>query len=78
MSRACAPDVARLARRVRARRLALGLSRHYLATEADVAYSSVVSVERGLHAPSLRVLAAICRVLDLSLDELLADEAVAS
>jgi transcriptional regulator with XRE-family HTH domain len=67
-----------IGRRLRERRHQLGLTLADVADPNRLSQSTVSAIERGLNEPSVRVLAAICRALDLSLDELLDDEPVAS
>jgi transcriptional regulator with XRE-family HTH domain len=61
---------------IRAQRLAAGLSLRDLADRTDVSNAYLSQVERGLHEPSLSVLDAVARALDLSLDALLAGAGV--
>jgi transcriptional regulator with XRE-family HTH domain len=70
------PHVERIGRRLRARRHALGLTLADVAAPEGLSLSTVSGIERGMHEPSARVLAAICRRLDLSLDELYDAEVV--
>jgi transcriptional regulator with XRE-family HTH domain len=61
---------------IRAQRQAAGLSLRDLADRADVSNAYLSQVERGLHEPSLSVLHAVSRALDLSLDAMLTSAGV--
>ena len=68
------PDYqARLANRVRALRLERGLSQEDLAFEAGIDRTYQSQIERAIGNPSLRVLCAIAKALDVDLLELLCD-----
>src|SRR4051812_50032066 len=56
---------------IRAQRLTAGLSLRDLAERAKVSNAYLSQVERGLHEPSISVLGAIARALDVSLEALL-------
>jgi transcriptional regulator with XRE-family HTH domain len=57
---------------IRAERVAAGLSQRDLAERTDVSNAYLSQIERGLHEPSISVLTAIARALDVSLAALLA------
>ncbi|MEA2289598.1 MAG: hypothetical protein QOD55_1595 [Solirubrobacteraceae bacterium] len=57
---------------IRAQRMAAGLSLRDLAERTTVSNAYLSQIERGLHEPSLSVLSAIARALELPLDGLLA------
>ena len=57
---------------IRAERLTAGLSLRELAERTRVSNAYLSQIERGLHEPSLSVLSAIARALDVSLEALLA------
>ena len=57
---------------IRAQRLATGLSLRDLADRTKVSNAYLSQIERGLHEPSLSVLAAIAAALDVPLGDLLA------
>jgi len=63
-----------LGQTVRALREAKGLSRERLAARVDVSSSTIRRLEEG-HAPKIATLRSIARVLDVSLAELLAEDA---
>jgi transcriptional regulator with XRE-family HTH domain len=56
---------------IRAQRLAAGLSLRELAERTTVSNAYLSQIERGLHEPSMSVLRAIARALEVPLDELL-------
>jgi len=57
---------------IRAERVTAGLSLRDLAERTRVSNAYLSQIERGLHEPSLSVLSAIARALDVSLEALLA------
>ena len=57
---------------IRAQRVATGLSLRDLADRTKVSNAYLSQIERGLHEPSLSVLAAIAAALDVPLGDLLA------
>jgi transcriptional regulator with XRE-family HTH domain len=57
---------------IRAERVTAGLSLRDLAERTSVSNAYLSQIERGLHEPSLSVLSAIARALDVSLEALLA------
>lgn len=57
---------------IRAQRKQAELSLRELAAKANVSNPYISQIERGLHEPSVRVLTAIARALDMSSDALLA------
>ena len=57
---------------IRAERMTAGLSLRDLAERTRVSNAYLSQIERGLHEPSLSVLSAIARALDVSLEALLA------
>jgi transcriptional regulator with XRE-family HTH domain len=57
---------------IRAERVTAGLSLRDLADRTSVSNAYLSQIERGLHEPSLSVLSAIARALDVSLEALLA------
>ena len=57
---------------IRAERVTAGLSLRDLAERTKVSNAYLSQIERGLHEPSLSVLTAIARALDVSLEALLA------
>jgi len=57
---------------IRAQRLATGLSLRDLADRTKVSNAYLSQIERGLHEPSLSVLAAIAAALDVPLGDVLA------
>jgi len=57
---------------IRAQRVAMGLSQRDLAERAKVSNAYLSQIERGLHEPSLSVLAAIAAALDVPLGDVLA------
>ena len=61
--------------RVRERREELGISRERLAYEAAVSVSTVTRLELSDQLPNTASLLRIARVIDLTLDEIVADEA---
>jgi transcriptional regulator with XRE-family HTH domain len=58
---------------IRAQRRLADLSLREMATLTSVSNAYLSQVERGLHQPSVRVLSAIARALDVPPDELLAE-----
>jgi transcriptional regulator with XRE-family HTH domain len=56
---------------IRAERVTAGLSLRDLAERTGVSNAYLSQIERGLHEPSLSVLGAIARALDVSLEALL-------
>jgi transcriptional regulator with XRE-family HTH domain len=56
---------------IRAQRMTAGLSLRVLAERAKVSNAYLSQIERGLHEPSISVLAAIADALDVSLEALL-------
>jgi transcriptional regulator with XRE-family HTH domain len=60
-----------LGAQIRAQRSAAGLSLRELAATARVSNAYLSQIERGLHEPSMRVLAALASALGLSLRSLL-------
>jgi transcriptional regulator with XRE-family HTH domain len=64
--------------RVRQRREEIGLSRERLARDADVSTSTVTRLELNNKLPNTVNLLRIARILNLPLDELVADEVEAS
>jgi len=58
---------------IRAQRRLADLSLREMATMTSVSNAYLSQVERGLHQPSVRVLSAIARALDVPPDELLAE-----
>ena len=56
---------------IRAERVTAGLSLRDLADRTKVSNAYLSQIERGLHEPSLSVLTAIARALDVSLEALL-------
>jgi transcriptional regulator with XRE-family HTH domain len=56
---------------IRAQRAAAGLSLRELAERTAVSNAYLSQIERGLHEPSISVLSAIARALDVQLEELL-------
>ena len=59
-----------LARRVRIRRKALGISQEQLAFDANLDRTYVSQIERGIGNPSLLVLCKLSTVLGINLQEL--------
>ena len=57
---------------IRAQRMTAGLSLRELAERTKVSNAYLSQIERGLHEPSISVLAAIAAALDVSLETLLA------
>jgi transcriptional regulator with XRE-family HTH domain len=57
---------------IRAERVTAGLSLRNLADRTKVSNAYLSQIERGLHEPSISVLSAIARALDVSLEALLA------
>jgi transcriptional regulator with XRE-family HTH domain len=57
---------------IRAQRMTAGLSLRELADRTKVSNAYLSQIERGLHEPSITVLAAIAAALDVSLETLLA------
>src|ERR671929_2119009 len=57
---------------IRAQRVTAGLSLRDLAERTNVSNAYLSQIERGLHEPSISVLSAIARALDVSLEALLA------
>lgn len=57
---------------IRAQRKQAELSLRELAAKANVSNPYISQIERGLHEPSVRVLTAIAKALDMSSDALLA------
>jgi transcriptional regulator with XRE-family HTH domain len=57
---------------IRAERVTAGLSLRDLAERTKVSNAYLSQIERGLHEPSLSVLSAIARALEVSLEALLA------
>jgi transcriptional regulator with XRE-family HTH domain len=57
---------------IRAERVTAGLSLRDLAERTKVSNAYLSQIERGLHEPSISVLSAIARALDVSLEALLA------
>ncbi|SBS73912.1 hypothetical protein MHPYR_180118 [uncultured Mycobacterium sp.] len=64
--------------RVRQRREELGLSRERLAFQAQVSTSLVTRLELDNRLPNTLALLRIAKIIDLPIDELLADEVEAS
>jgi transcriptional regulator with XRE-family HTH domain len=62
----------RLGAAIRAERVSAGLSLRDLAERAQVSNAYLSQIERGLHEPSISVLRAIARALDVPLEALLA------
>lgn len=58
---------------IRAQRRLADLSLREMATMTSVSNAYLSQIERGLHQPSVRVLSAIARALDVPPDELLAE-----
>jgi transcriptional regulator with XRE-family HTH domain len=56
---------------IRAQRASAGLSLRELAERTAVSNAYLSQIERGLHEPSISVLSAIARALDVQLEELL-------
>jgi transcriptional regulator with XRE-family HTH domain len=61
-----------LGRRVRELRRALGLSQERLAERADLHWTYVSGIERGLHEPGLNVLSNLAKALEVSLPDFVA------
>jgi len=70
-----AGDALTLGRRVRARRLGLGLTLEQLAAEVGRAPSQLSAIENGKREPRLPILRALAAALGATVDELLVDEA---
>ncbi len=68
-------DALTLGRRVRERRTALGLTLDQLAAAVDRAPSQLSAIENGKREPRLPLLRALASALDVTVDELLLDEA---
>ncbi|WP_449277871.1 helix-turn-helix domain-containing protein [Leucobacter sp. GX24907] len=68
-------DALTLGRRIRERRIRLGLTLEQLAGEVDRSPSQLSAIENGKREPRLPVLRAIAVALDVTVDDLLAEEA---
>src|SRR5690606_942517 len=68
-------DALTLGRRIRERRLALGMKLEQLAAAVDRAPSQLSAIENGKREPRLPLLRALALALDSSVDDLLIDEA---
>lgn len=68
-------DLPLLGRRIRVRRMILGMSREALAAESGVATSTLQSLEKGEREPMLGTVAAVAHALAVPVDELLRGEA---
>lgn len=66
--------VERVGKRLRARRKALGLTLAEVAAAADVSISYLSAIEKGIHQPSLQVLARIVHALSLTIADVLRAE----
>ncbi len=55
---------------VREARLAAGLTQEELSRRCNVSRQTIISVERGAHAPSLRLAFVLARELDQTVDSL--------
>lgn len=62
---------------VRSRREALGLSREEFARQAGTSTSTIARLELNNHLPSVRVLAAIASLADVSIDAIVGEKATA-
>lgn len=63
-------DYKAMGRRIRAKRLEMGLTQEQLAEKVDISTSHVGEIERGTSICSLAVLVALANVLELNLDTL--------
>lgn len=63
-------DYKAMGKRIRIKRLEMGLTQEQLAEKADISPSHVGEVERGTSICSLNVLVSLANVLDLNLDTL--------
>ena len=63
-------DYKAMGKRIRIKRLQMGLTQEQLAEKADISTSHVGEVERGTSICSLKVLVSIANVLELNLDTL--------
>lgn len=70
-----AGDALTLGRRIRERRLALGMKLEQLAAAVDRAPSQLSAIENGKREPRLPLLRALAQALESTVDELLIDEA---
>lgn len=64
--------------RIRAARVAKGWSQHELAARAGVSRQQVSSIEAGRHVPSVTAALAIARALQVSVEDMFADDATGS
>jgi transcriptional regulator with XRE-family HTH domain len=71
--RAAAQALRKVGARIRQLRTERGLSQEALAFEADLAVTSIATIERGEANPSVAVLLAISRVLKVKLRDLVDD-----
>ena len=71
--RSAGPALKKIGARIRACRIARGLSQEALAFDAGVAINSIATIERGEANPSVAVLLAIARVLRVKLRDLVDD-----
>lgn len=67
-------DSSQLGARLRARREALGLTLRQFARDLDISASFISQIETDKAQPSVATLYAICRALDMSLDDLYSSE----
>ena len=63
---------------IRRKRMEIGLTQRELADRLNVSFQAVSKWERGLNLPDLLLLPALCGVLGISADELLAMQAAPS
>lgn len=69
-------DEARLANRLKARRLELGLTLKQVAAKADLSIPYVSNLERGVRNPTMAALRALAGALELEMADLVGDGAV--
>lgn len=72
------PSLPRLAERVRARRIWLGLTQFEVAVNAGVSLATIQRLERASHAPYHASLEAIAEALHCTVDELTGEEVPAA
>lgn len=70
------PDEARLAHRLKARRLELGLTLKQVADKADLSIPYVSNLERGVRNPTMAALRALAGALELDLAAVVGDGSV--
>jgi len=66
-------DAEGFGRRLRLQRMRVHLTQEQLAAKVGIATNSYGALESGSHRPSLNTLIKLCSVLDIGVDELLAD-----